>query len=124
MLDMDEVNDGVEILLYGCTPERLSVMLRLAGFRYSFLLDVPEGSIGGVGLDPEVEYNIRAGIGGHADFRCESVTRRSLVLYQRKPDTRMLRVRARVSPRIASSQLSKPSWVDIMLCCMRHRWMS
>lgn len=95
---MDEVNDGVEILLYGCTPERLSVMLRLAGFRYSFFLDVPEGSIGGVGLDPEVEYNIRARIGGHADFRCESVTRRSLVLYQREPDTHMLRVRARVSP--------------------------
>ena len=92
VLDMEEVNGGGEILIYGCTAERQSVLLRVAGFRYSFFLDVPGGNITENGLNPEAEHDIRARIRGHVDFTSEVVTRRSLVLYQREPDTLMLRI--------------------------------
>lgn len=92
VLDMEEANGGGEILIYGCTAERQSVLLRVAGFRYSFFLDLPGGNIVEDGLNREVEHDIRTRIRGHVDFTSEVVTRRSLVLYQREPDTLMLRI--------------------------------
>ena len=92
VLDMEEVNGGGEILIYGCTAERQSVLLRVAGFRYSFFIAVPGGNIAEDGLNREVEHDIRARIRGHVDFTSDVVTRRSLVLYQREPDTLMLRI--------------------------------
>lgn len=92
VLDIEEVGRGGEIYIYGCTNDRKSVLLSLAGFRYSFFVELPAGVVTSHGLSPDVEHDIRARIRGHVDFTNEAVTRRSLVLYRNEPDALMLRV--------------------------------
>src|SRR6056297_3125306 len=92
VLDIEEVGRGGEIYIYGCTNDRKSVLLSLAGFRYSFFVELPAGVVTSHGLSPDVEHDIQARIRGHVDFTSEAVTRRSLVLYRNEHDALMLRV--------------------------------
>lgn len=56
VLDMEEETDAGTIVLYGCTPDRRSVMLTVAGFRYYFVVGAGAGSraIGSSGLRSDV----------------------------------------------------------------------
>ena len=92
VVDMEEVDSNVYI--YGCTQDRRSVLLRAAGFRYSFTLQVPESAMAADGgLARAVEHDVRQRLPANMRFEVEGVRRRSLVGYQREEATPpMLRV--------------------------------
>ncbi len=92
VLDIAEATNGGGMLLYGCTADRQSVLLRVQGFRHSFFLEIP-GLVSAAGLPREVEHDVRARVRGDAaGFTMEVVRRRSLVTYRRDAETHMLRI--------------------------------
>lgn len=54
VLDMEEQADTGTIALYGCTPDRRSVVLTVEGFAYHFTISAGNGIITDAGLRSDV----------------------------------------------------------------------